>query len=199
MDSPEIQRMIQIFSKLPSLGQRSARRIALHILKKKEQILIPLMNCLQDAKEKIRFCNICYNLDTYNPCNICLCPKRDPQILCVVENVSDLWAIERSKIFKGLYHVLGGSLSAIDGVRPEHLTIDSLLERLSNNEFGEVILALNATIDGQTTMHFVTDKIKHLTKKISTLAHGVPVGGELDYLDDNTISIAYNDRHYIFG
>jgi recombination protein RecR len=197
MKNNEIQRLIQFLSKLPGLGPRSGRRLALHLLKKREQVFRPLIQSMQDAEAKIVTCTICHNLDASDPCSVCQDPRRDPALLCVVEDVSDLWAIERANIFKGYYHILGGVLSAIDGVGPQQLAINSLLERLVKSEIKEVVLALSATVDGQTTIHYLTDQLKDFPVTMTTLAHGVPIGGELDYLDEGTLFTAFQARRGI--
>lgn len=194
MNSPEIQRLIQSFSKLPGLGPRSGRRLALHLLKKREQVLRPLIQIMQDAEDKIKTCRTCHNLDTSDPCSLCQDQRRDPTQICVVEDVSDLWAIERANIFKGYYHILGGVLSAIDGIGPQQLNITTLHERLASGKIKEVVLALSATVDGQTTIHYLTDQLKGFTVTITMLAHGVPIGGELDYLDEGTLFTAFQAR-----
>jgi recombination protein RecR len=187
----EIERLIQLLAKLPGLGPRSARRAALVLLKKRDQLLEPLAQALQDAAAATRNCEICSNLDTISPCAICRDPRRDPHVLCVVEDVADLWALERASVFRGRYHVLGGALSALDGVTPERLNVAALLERVKSG-VDEVILAMNATVEGQTTAHYLMD---HLTNvKVTRLAHGVPVGGELDYLDEGTLNAAFKAR-----
>ena len=190
----EIERLIQLLAKLPGLGPRSARRAALHLVKKREQLLGPLAEAMDAARRSIVVCEECGNVDTLNPCAICRDPRRDVSIIVVVEDVGDLWALERSSAILARYHVLGGVLSAMDGVRPENLTIDKLLERASAESVKELILALNATVDGATTAHYITDRLAHLPLKITRLAHGVPVGGELDYLDDGTLSAAIRQR-----
>lgn len=194
MNSLEIQRLIQSLSRLPGLGPRSGRRLALHLLKKREQLFRPLIEVMSIAEAKIKTCQICFNLDTDDPCNLCLDPRRDPHSLCVVEDVSDLWAMERANIFRGHYHVLGGVLSAIDGVGPQQLTIAHLTKRIAEGNIKEMILALNATVDGQTTIHYLSEQLKDYPVKISTLAHGVPIGGELDYLDEGTLFTAFQSR-----
>lgn len=191
---PEILRLIDLLSKLPGLGPRSARRAALHLLKKPEQLLSPLAAALADAAAKISLCRVCGNFDTVNPCSVCAAPGRDRSIVCAVEEVGDLWAMERSGVFRGLYHVVGGTLSALDGVGPDQLNISSLVARAGDGETREIILALNATVDGQTTAHYITDRLAHLPIKVTRLAHGVPVGGELDHLDDGTIAAAMASR-----
>jgi len=191
---PEIENLIALLAKLPGLGPRSARRAALALVKKRDVLLKPLATALQDVGEKIRPCGTCGNIDAHDPCHICTAPGRDPSIICVVGEVGDLWALERAAAFRGRYHVLGGCLSALDGIRPEDLNIAKLIERASSPEITEVILAMNATVDGQTTAHYITDNLANTNVKISRLAHGVPVGGELDYLDDGTIAAAMASR-----
>ncbi|MGO4737749.1 recombination mediator RecR [Bosea sp. 2KB_26] len=191
---PEIERLIQLLAKLPGLGPRSARRAALHLVKKREQLLGPLAEAMAAARERIVVCTTCGNIDTSNPCSVCRDARRDDGVIVVVADVSDLWALERSGAVSGRYHVLGGVLSALDGIRPEHLTLDALVARASDPAVKEVILALSATVDGQTTAHFITDLLTHLPVKVTKLAHGVPVGGELDYLDDGTLAAAIRQR-----
>ena len=191
---PEIERLIQLLARLPGLGPRSARRAALQMLQKRDTVMKPLAEALADAAEKIRACSICGNLDVADVCTVCTDPRRDDTVICVVETVGDLWALERAGAFKGRYHVLGGVLSALDGVGPEDLNIAGLAERASGSQTREVILALNATVDGQTTAHFLSDKLAGAGVDITTLARGVPVGGELDYLDDGTLSAAFRSR-----
>ena len=191
---PEIERLIQLLARLPGLGPRSARRAALHLIKKREQLLGPLSDAMRTARERIVVCRACGNVDTADPCTVCRDPRRDPSILVVVEDVSDLWALERAGAISARYHVLGGVLSALDGVRPEHLNLEGLVARASEPEVREIILALNATVDGQTTAHYVTELLGHLPVRVTKLAHGVPVGGELDYLDEGTLSAAIRQR-----
>lgn len=191
---PEIERLIQLLARLPGLGPRSARRAALHLVKKREQLLGPLAEAMAVARERIVVCDTCGNIDTSNPCSLCRDARRDDSQIVVVADISDLWALERSGAVSGRYHVLGGVLSALDGVRPEHLTLDALVARASDAQVREIILALNATVDGQTTAHFITDALAHLPVKVTRLAHGVPVGGELDYLDDGTLAAAIRQR-----
>jgi recombination protein RecR len=191
---PEIERLIQLLARMPGLGPRSARRAALQLIKKRDTLLGPLAEAMRVAAESIVVCSTCGNVDTRDPCTVCRDPARDPTTLVVVEDVSDLWALERSGAVSARYHVLGGVLSALDGVRPEHLNIAKLVERASDPAVTEVILALNATVDGQTTAHYVTESIRHLNLKVTRLAHGVPVGGELDYLDEGTLSAAIRSR-----
>ena len=191
---PEIDRLIQLLARLPGLGPRSARRAALHLIKKRDTLLGPLSDAMRTANERIVICSSCGNVDTSDPCIICRDPRRDGAILVVVEDVSDLWALERAGAVSARYHVLGGVLSPLDGVRPEHLNIEGLVERASEPGVAEVILALNATVDGQTTAHYVTELLAHLPVRVTKLAHGVPVGGELDYLDEGTLSAAIRQR-----
>jgi recombination protein RecR len=189
----EIERLIQLLAKLPGLGPRSARRAALVLLKKREALLEPLGAAMREAAAAIRNCEICGNLDTATPCALCRDPRRDPAVLCVVEDVADLWALERAGVFKGKYHVLGGALSALDGVTPEKLNVAPLLVRV-RERVEEVILAMNATVEGQTTAHYLMDALTPTNVKVTRLAHGVPVGGELDYLDEGTLSAALKAR-----
>ena len=193
---PEIERLIQLLSKLPGLGPRSARRAALALLKKREVLLEPLGAAMRDAAAAIKTCEVCGNLDTQTPCAICSDPRRDPHVLCVVEDVADLWALERASVYRGRYHVLGGALSALDGVTPEKLNVAALLNRVKTG-VEEVILAMNATIEGQTTAHYLMDALAPSGVKVTRLAHGVPVGGELDYLDEGTLSAAFKARRSI--
>jgi len=190
---PEIERLIQLLAKLPGLGPRSARRAALTLLKKREALLEPLAAAMRGAADAITTCSECGNLDTTNPCAICRDPRRDMHILCIVEDVADLWALERANVFRGRYHILGGALSALDGVTPERLNIATLRARLAP-DVSEVILAMNATIEGQTTAHYLIDVLANANVKVTRLAHGVPVGGELDYLDEGTLSAAFKAR-----
>ena len=190
----EIDRLIQLLAKLPGLGPRSARRAALALLKKRESLLEPLAAAMAGAAAAIKTCGICGNLDTTDPCTLCNDPKRDPNILCVVEEVADLWALERAGVFKGRYHVLGGALSALDGVTPDRLNLPSLLERVKTGNVTEIILAMNATVEGQSTAHYILDTLEHLGVKVTRLALGVPVGGELDYLDEGTLNAAFKAR-----
>lgn len=189
-----LEALIQLLAKLPGLGPRSARRAALHLLKRRETLMLPLAEAMQAAAERVKACSICGNLDTEDPCALCRDSRRDPAILCVVEDVADLWAIERAGAFRGRYHVLGGTLSALEGVGPEDLRIDALAARASSGEVKEVILALNATVEGQTTAHYITDRLAGTGVAVTRLAHGVPVGGELDYLDEGTLSAALAQR-----
>lgn len=191
---PEIERLIQLLAKLPGLGPRSARRAALYLIKNRERLLAPLSAAMAEAHEKVTVCGTCGNVDTVDPCTLCTDRRRDQTTLCVVEEVGDLWALERAGAWNGLYHVLGGTLSAIEGIRPEDLAISPLLERAGNGEVKEVVLALNATVEGQTTAHYITERLKTLGIAASRLAHGVPVGGELDYLDEGTLTQAIRAR-----
>ncbi|HEV2161861.1 MAG TPA: recombination mediator RecR [Stellaceae bacterium] len=190
----ELDRLIQLLSKLPGLGPRSARRAALFLLKRRESLMEPLAAALVETAAKVRPCSRCGNLDTADPCTLCRDPRRDQGLICVVEDVADLWAIERSAAYNGLYHVLGGTLSALDGIGPEDLRIESLVKRVGETKAREVILALNATVEGQTTAHYVMDRLVATGVHVSRLAHGVPVGGELDYLDEGTLSAALAAR-----
>jgi recombination protein RecR len=191
----DLDRLVQLLAKLPGLGPRSARRAALHLLKRRESLMEPLASALADAAQRIRACSICGNLDTADPCGICRDPKRDAGLVCVVEDVADLWAIERSSAYRGRYHVLGGTLSALDGVGPEDLHIDALVRGVTAGGAREVILAMNATVEGQTTAHYIMDRLAGSGTQVSRLAHGVPMGGELDYLDEGTLSAALAARH----
>ena len=191
---PEIERLIQLLGKVPGLGPRSARRAALHLIKKREQLLSPLTDAMQMAREKIITCEDCGNIDTLSPCTLCRDARRDETILVVVEDVADLWALERASATNGRYHVLGGVLSALDGIGPKDLALDQLVARASSGDVREVILALNATVDGQTTAHYITDLLSPYGITVTKLAHGVPVGGELDYLDEGTLSAAMRQR-----
>lgn len=197
MVGTEIERLIQILAKLPGLGPRSARRLALMLLKKPESLLKPLADALNSAAAAIKLCSICGNVDTVDPCTICTDPRRDRSVICVVEEIGDLWALERTGAFRGTYHVLGGTLSAFDGVGPEDLRIPELTGRVERLGVGEVILATNATIDGQTTAHYIAEQLASDHVTLSGLAHGVPVGGELDYLDDGTLTTALSARRKI--
>ncbi|WP_119679595.1 recombination mediator RecR [Indioceanicola profundi] len=194
MIGPEIDRLIQLLAKLPGLGPRSARRAALHLIKKREGLMDPLAEALAAASATIRTCSVCGNLDSHDPCHVCTDASRDRTMLCVVEEVGDLWAMERSGAYRGLYHVLGGTLSALEGIGPQDLAIPGLMERAAKPQVKEVILALNATVGGQTTAHYLADRLSTCAVAISRLAHGVPVGGELDYLDDGTLTAAFRAR-----
>jgi len=191
---PEIERLIQLLARLPGLGPRSARRVVLFLIKKREQIMAPLGAAIQSALEKIEICKICGNIDSRNPCAICTDPRRDPTIIIVVADVADLWALERARAVNARYHVLGGTLSPLDGVGPQDLAIDALIGRAQDPAIAELVLALNATVDGQTTAHYITDLLDGAKVKITRLAHGVPIGGELDYLDEGTLAAALRQR-----
>ena len=190
----EIERLIQLLAKLPGLGPRSARRAALYLIKNREKLLSPLSLAMADAQDKVTVCSEGGNVDTIDPCTICVDPRRDRTTICVVEEVGDLWALERAGAWTGLYHVLGGTLSAMEGIRPEDLSINHLIERAAATGMREVVLATNATVEGQTTAHYITERLKGLGLSTSRLAHGVPVGGELDYLDEGTLTAAMRAR-----
>jgi len=196
MAGPEIERLVQLLGRLPGLGPRSARRAVLHLLRKKDALMLPLADALAETAQRIVPCTTCGNLDSQDPCAICTDTRRDDALVCVVESVADLWALERSGSFRGRYHVLGGTLSALDGVGPSDLNIDSLVRRATEGmgTIREVILATNATVEGQTTAHYISDRLAGTGIPISRLAHGVPVGGELDYLDDGTLNTALKAR-----
>ncbi len=194
MASPEIDALTSALARLPGLGPRSARRAVLHLLKRRETALAPLVRALQAVESTMATCRICGNVDTRDPCGICTDARRDASALCVVEEVADLWALDRSRLFPGRYHVLGGRLSALDGVRPEDLNVDALVARIEAGGIEEVVLAMNATLEGQTTMHYVADRLEDLPVRVTQLAHGVPVGGELDYLDEGTLAQALRAR-----
>ena len=194
MVSDELESLIRLLARLPGLGPRSARRAVLHLMKNRETLMTPLAAAIRRASEAIVACGTCGNLDTRDPCSICQNPKRDSSLICVVEEVGDLWALERSRAFGGRYHVLGGTLSAIDGRGPRQLNIDRLLSRIGAGEVSEIILALSATVDGQTTAHYLAERLQESGVRVTRLAHGVPVGGELDYLDDGTLTAALKAR-----
>lgn len=191
---PEIERLIQLLARLPGLGPRSARRAALHLIKRREALMEPLARALAEAAAAVSVCSVCGNLDTQDPCSVCRDPRRDASILVVVEDVGDLWALERAGATRGRYHVLGGVLSPLDAIGPDDLNLASLVARVRQGGVGEVILAMNATVEGQTTAHYITDQLAGCGAKVTRLAHGVPVGGELDYLDDGTLSAAMRSR-----
>ncbi len=191
---PEIEKLIQLLARLPGLGPRSARRAVLHLIKNREKLLDPLTLALDEARHKVTQCSTCGNVDTVDPCSICRDPRRDRSLICVIEDVGDLWALERAGAWTGLYHVLGGTLSALGGVRPEDLSIGGLLDRAGDGTVKEVVLATNATVEGQTTAHYITERLKEKHIATSRLAHGVPVGGELDYLDEGTLTQALRAR-----
>jgi recombination protein RecR len=199
MIAGDLDRLIQLLARLPGLGPRSARRAVLHLMQKREALMLPLAEAMVRAADSVTACSTCGNLDTRDPCGICQDPRRDPKLLCVVEDVADLWALERSGAFRGRYHVLGGTLSAIDGRGPEQLNLGRLVDRVTRPaperpQVEEVILALPATVDGQTTAHYISERLAGTAVEISRLAHGVPVGGELDYLDDGTLTAAMKAR-----
>ncbi len=191
---PEIERLIQLLARLPGLGPRSARRAALHLIRKREQLLGPLADAMRVAHERVTVCSVCGNVDTRDPCTLCADERRDDSLLVVVESVGDLWALERADATRGRYHVLGGALSPLDGIGPDDLNLKSLVARVAAGGVKEVVLAVNATVDGQTTAPYITDLIAPFGVKVTRLAHGVPVGGELDFLDDGTLSAAMRQR-----
>lgn len=197
MTSPFIEDLVRILARLPGIGPRSARRLALHMLSNRDKVLAPLIMQMSRTAEKVTVCTQCGNLDETDPCTICADTRRNHKTICVVQGISDLWAIERTRLYDGVYHILGGVLSALNGVRPDDLTIDDLCARVRNNETVEVILALNATVDGQTTAHYIADRLGGSDVKITRLAQGVPVGGELDYLDDGTLIAALRSRSHM--
>lgn len=192
-----IERLIRLLSKLPGLGPRSARRVALHLLKRRELLMLPLAEAIEATANEVKSCTLCGNLDTADPCAICTDERRDAATLCVVEDIADLWALERAHAFRGRYHVLGGTLSALDGIGPEDLGIARLVERVRTGGIREVILATNATVEGQTTAHYIADRLAGANVNVTRLAHGLPVGGELDYLDDGTLASALKDRRAV--
>ncbi|CAH0350137.1 recombination mediator RecR [soil metagenome] len=194
MASPEIEALTQALSRLPGLGPRSARRAVLHLLKKRELALGPLRRALEAVEQNLSTCALCGNVDTVDPCGICTDPRRDDRALCVVEDVSDLWALDKSRLFPGRFHVLGGRLSALEGVRPEDLSIDALVGRVAAGGIDEVVLAMNATLEGQTTAHYIIERLERFPIRLTQLAHGLPVGGELDYLDEGTLAQALRAR-----
>lgn len=191
---PEIERLIQLLARVPGLGPRSARRAALHLIKKKDQLFAPLAAAMAEAVDKVRICSTCGNVDTSDPCTLCTDPRRDNSTIIVVEDVSDLWALERAGAMNARYHVLGGTLSPLDGIGPDDLNIKGLVGRVAEGGVSELILAVNATVEGQTTAHYITDQVAGMEVKVTRLAHGVPVGGELDYLDEGTLSAALKSR-----
>ena len=194
MASPEIEALTQALSRLPGLGPRSARRAVLHLIKKRETALVPLLGALERVSERLSTCSVCGNVDTSDPCAVCADPRRDARALCVVEEVADLWALERSRLFPGRFHVLGGRLSALEGSRPEDLAIDRLVARVADGGVDEVVLAMNATLEGQTTAHYLAERLEGYPVRLTQLAHGLPVGGELDYLDEGTLAQALRAR-----
>jgi recombination protein RecR len=193
----EVERLIQLLARLPGLGPRSARRAALHLLKKRETLMEPLTQALDAVARTVRTCSVCGNIDTIDPCSICSDEKRDAAVICVLEDVGDLWALERTGSFKGRYHVLGGHLSALDGIGPEDLNIAKLVDRAQQGAVKEIILATNLTVDGQTTAHYIAERLQAAGVRVTRLAHGVPVGGELDYLDDGTLTAALRARRTV--
>lgn len=199
MPAPSVERLIRELSRLPGLGPRSARRAALHLIQRQEAALTPLIRALADVEASIRVCGVCGNIDARDPCEICRDPERDAAAICVVERVGDLWAFERAGAFRGRYHVLGGVLSALDGVTPADLAIDGLVARASAADVSEVVIATNATLDGQTTAHYLAERLAHADVSVTRLAHGMPVGGELDYLDDGTLATALRLRRPLDG
>ena len=194
MPAPEIEQLISLLAKLPGLGPRSARRAALHLIRRRDQVMSPLIEALRRAADALQTCQDCGNLDTRTPCSVCADPERDSHVICVVEDIADLWALERTHSYRGRYHVLGGTLSPLDGVGPDDLTIGVLLQRAEKPHIEEVIIATNATVAGQTTAHYLRERLGEIGVKTSRLAHGVPVGGELDYLDDGTLAAALKSR-----
>ena len=196
---PEIERLIQLLAKLPGLGPRSARRAALHLVKRKDQLLGPLAEAMAVARDTVMECPRCGNIDTVTPCTVCTDPRREDSVLVVVEDVADLWALERAKASRGRYHVLGGVLSPLDGVGPDDLSIEQLVERANAPDVREVILAINATVEGQSTAYYLTDRLARCSVNVTRLAHGVPVGGELDYLDEGTLAAAMRARTQVEG
>jgi recombination protein RecR len=197
MSSPEIDALTQALARLPGLGPRSARRAVLHLLQRRDTALAPLLRALESVNERMVHCEVCGNVDTINPCAICTDPRRDARALCVVEDVADLWALDKSRLFPGRFHVLGGRLSALDGVRPEDLSIAPLVQRVAAGGIDEVVLAMNATLEGQTTAHYIAERLESYPVRLTQLAHGVPVGGELDYLDEGTLAQALRARRPI--
>ncbi|GAA4042906.1 recombination mediator RecR [Sphingomonas rosea] len=194
MASQEIEALAGALARLPGLGPRSARRAVLHLMKRREGALMPLLAALETVAERLSTCSICGNVDTRDPCTICADPRRDEKSLCVVEEVSDLWALDRARLFPGRFHVLGGRLSALEGVRPEDLSVEPLLRRVAAGGIDEVVLAMNATLEGQTTAHYLAERLEKYPVRLTQLAHGLPVGGELDYLDEGTLAQALRAR-----
>jgi len=195
----DIDNLITLLGKLPGLGKRSARRCVLHLVKNRESLMLPLSDALDKTIENIKICDSCGNVDDISPCRICVDARRMNDKICVVEDVADLWAIERSNIFNGMYHVLGGTLSALDGRRPEDLSIEKLVVKVANGNVSEVILATSATVEGQTTAHYISERLKDFAINVSQLAHGIPIGGELDYLDDGTLGAALKARKNVLS
>lgn len=194
VSGPEIEKLIQLLARVPGLGPRSARRAALHMIKKKDQLLAPLSEAMAEACEKVTVCTVCGNVDTVDPCTICTDARRDGSVIIVVEDVADLWALERAAAMNSVYHVLGGTLSPLDGIGPDDLNIMTLVDRVSKGGIKELVIAVNATVEGQTTAHYITDQLAGFEVAITRLAHGVPVGGELDYLDEGTLTAALRSR-----
>ena len=192
--SNEIERLAGALARLPGLGPRSARRAVLWLVKRREGALVELLGALQGVRDTLVECVTCGNVDTRDPCHVCADPRRDPRSLCVVEDVADLWALDRAKLYTGRYHVLGGRLSALDGVGPEDLAIAALLARIEAGGIDEVVLAMNATLEGQTTAHYIAERLEGLPVRVTQLAHGLPVGGELDYMDEGTLAQALRAR-----
>jgi len=194
MQENEIEKLVYLLGKIPGLGKRSARRAVLHLIKNKDALMYPLAESIQKTAAAIKTCSLCGNVDSVDPCKICSDVKRVQENICVIEDVTDLWAMERSNVFRGVYHVLGGTLSAIEGRGPDDLNISGLIQKLSANDINEVILATNATVEGQTTAHYITERLRPFNVKITQIAHGIPMGGELDYLDEGTLNAALNAR-----
>ncbi|WP_074205334.1 recombination mediator RecR [Parasphingorhabdus marina] len=194
MASQEIENLVQALARLPGLGPRSARRAVLYLLKRPETTMKPILSAMEQVEANLVTCTICGNVDTKDPCQICSDPRRDEKSLCVVEEVSDLWALDKSRLFPGKFHVLGGKLSALDGVRPEDISIDKLLKRVEQGGIDEVVLAMNATLEGQATAHYIAERLESFPVRLSQLSHGIPVGGELDYLDEGTLAQALRSR-----
>lgn len=194
---PEIERLVQLLARMPGLGPRSARKAVLALLKRRNDLLLPLADALQQAIAKIAECPVCGNLDTVSPCSVCADPRRDESMIVVVEEVGDLWALERANVVSARYHVLGGHLSPLDGIGPDQLNVSSLLARARSPEVKEILLALNATVEGQSTAHYISDQLQDADVTVSRLAQGVPIGGELDYLDDGTLAAAFKARRKV--
>jgi recombination protein RecR len=194
MASPEIEALAAALARLPGLGPRSARRAVLYLLKRRETAMLPLQAALEAVSRRLVTCSVCGNIETQDPCSICTDPKRDPGLLCVVEDVPDLWALDGKRLFAGRFHVLGGRLSALEGVGPEDLAIEALVARVAGSGISEVVLAMNATLEGQTTMHYLADRLAGMGVAVTQLAHGLPVGGELDYMDEGTLTLALRAR-----
>ncbi|WP_265015048.1 recombination mediator RecR [Wolbachia endosymbiont (group B) of Camptogramma bilineatum] len=189
-----IKNLVHAFSKLPSLGPSSSRRLVIHLLQNKERVMLPLASLIRELADLIIECKICGNLDTKSPCSICTNPKRDTKLMCVVEELGDLWALKKGNIYSGMYHVLGGRLSAINGIGPKELNLDSIPKRVTEFKIEEVIVAINPTLEGQVTVQYIIELLKNLNVKISRLACGIPIGGEIDYLDEGTLKIALTSR-----